>query len=172
MDRDISTLVMKAKSFTGMKVFAPTGLPKVEKDHVLPEDLKLFYKLCGGMELYKNGDYPIEIFPPEKVVRANPIIIGDIQGIPNSGISTEDISENWYIIAHDYNGDYTTIDLSRDRLGRCYDSFHELHPGNSPIIAKAFTDLVEGLIDGEGQRWYWLRDGFASLGKAYDDVYG
>ena len=32
------------------------------------------------------GDYPIEIFPPEKVVRANPIIIGDTLGIPNNGI--------------------------------------------------------------------------------------
>jgi len=167
---DIKTLVKKAKTLTNIKVFDPTGIPSIDKKHVLPEDLKLFYELCGGIEIYKDEENPIEILPPKKVVRANPIIIGEITGMPNNGIPKNDISEDWYVIACDYNGDYLTIDLGRDRLGRCYDSFHELHPGNSPIIAKSFTDLLERLIDNRGQHWYWLREDFVSLGEAYDDV--
>lgn len=167
---DIKALITKAKTLPDCIVYSPKGIPNIKDGHMLPSDLKEFYELCGGIELYKNGEYPIEIVSPEKVERANPIIIGEIPDIPNNGIPEGDISESWYIVAHDYNGDYLTIDFSSDRLGRCYDSFHELHPGNSPIIAKSFDDLLQGLIDNKGQRWYWLRDSFVSLGEAYDDV--
>jgi hypothetical protein len=53
----------------------------------------------------------------------------------------EDISSHWYIIGNDGNGDYISIDLHPDRL-----------------------------VQINGERWYWLREDFESLGDAYDDV--
>lgn len=86
--------------------------------------------------------------------------------------ANEDISSHWYIVVHDGNGDYITIDLHQDRLGKYYDSFWDKHgvPGDSPIIAKSFTELLDRLVKKNGERWYWLNEDFESLGDAYDDV--
>ena len=106
---------------------APIAIPKIASEYILPDDVILFYELCGGMELFKNGDYLIEIVPLERFKRSNPIIIGELPCIHNNGMPVGFISESWYIIAHDFNGDYLTIDLGPERLGKCYDSFHELY---------------------------------------------
>lgn len=79
---DIRTLVTKIKALQDCIVYKPTGIPKIENGHVLPNDLIQFYEICGGIDLYNNSEYPIVFLPPEKVMRANPIIIGDIPGIP------------------------------------------------------------------------------------------
>ncbi len=81
-----------------------------------------------------------------------------------------DISETWYILADDLNGDYFTIDLSRERLGRCYDSFWDSHAqvGDSPIVATTFTDFLVRMLNNNGQHWYFLQPEFVSLGDAYD----
>lgn len=120
--------------------------------------------------MYRNGQYPLRIVSPKELVRANPIIIGEIPGVHNNGVPIGDISEEWYIIADDFNGDYLTIDLGIPRLGRCYNSFHELHPGDSQIIAWTFSDLLERLIENKGNHWYWLQKDFDSLGLAYDNI--
>lgn len=54
-----------------------------------------------------------------------------------------------------------TIDCSADRLGRCYDSFWDSHgvAGSCSIVALSFTDLLQRLLDNNGDYWYWLGDG-------------
>ncbi len=71
----------------------------------------------------------------------------------------DDISWSWYIIADSFGGIYVTIDLSKERLGRCYDSSWDVYPGNSSIIAESFTELLARLFADQGQQWYWCRSG-------------
>ena len=144
------------KSIPDCIIYPPTGVPIIEANHILPQDLMRFYVLCGGMDLYRNADYAVQILSPEKVKRANPIIIGSVMDLPINGIEKGHFLENWYVIAHDFNGDYLSIDLNPVNNGVCYDSHHELHPGNSPVIANSFTELLGNLVLNQGKRFYWL----------------
>jgi antitoxin YokJ len=129
---------------------------------MLPGDLREFYELCGGATLFRSASYTCVFVPPEQVVPANPVIVGE----KGEG----DLSEGWYIIASDGQGEYLTIDCHPARLGRCYDSFSDRHGvrGSCPIIATSFGTLLQRLLDGRGSHWYWLRPEFQSLGDAYD----
>jgi hypothetical protein len=101
---------------------------------------------------------------PSGFVLANPVIVGEL--------CPEDITAEWYIVAHAGSQETLTIDLNSSRLGRCYDSFWDRHgvPGSCKIIALSFTDLLRRLIENSGRYWYWLRDDFKSLGDAYDET--
>lgn len=145
----------------GCTVFPPGGTPLLCSKYRLPDDLARFYELCGGAMLFQQSDYPALIVPPERLVAANPVIVG--------AEYKDDITASWHIIADDGNGDYLTIDLDAERLGRCYDSFHETHglAGDCPIIAHSFSELLERLLGNRGDRWYWLRPDFVPIGDAY-----
>ena len=122
-----------------------------------------FYDLCGGAVLFESASYSVSIVTPQGVVPANPAIRGEvIKG---------DISEMWYILADDLNGDYFSIDLSKERLGCCYDSFWDRHAqaGDCKIVATSSTDFLMRMLDNKGQHWYFLQPEFVSLGDAYDE---
>lgn len=160
----IEQLLTQVKTLPYCRIFEPDGLPSIdEKKHILPEDIEHFYSLCGGLALYENEEYPVYFVSPEEFVLANPVIVGEL--------CEEDISSSWYIVCNDGKDEYLTIDLSKERLGRCYDSFFDRHAlvGESQIIATSFTDLLERLIKNKGQHWYWLKDDFNYFGDAYDD---
>ncbi|WP_420852123.1 SMI1/KNR4 family protein [Paenibacillus hamazuiensis] len=145
-------------------LFPPNNfLPEIEKNLVMPDDLKEFYKLCGGVRLFESQLYPITIVRPDEFVLANPVIVGER--------CEEDISANWYIIGKEGLSQFITINLRSEQNGRCYDSFVDRHGivGECPIIAVSFTDLLERLLHNKGQRWYWLNDTFDPLGDAYDE---
>jgi hypothetical protein len=162
---NIDELITQMRATSGCQVFPPQGLPIPQPEYRLPDDLRRFYTLCGGLSLFEKADYALVIVPPARFVLANPVIVGELAG-------DNDISSSWYIVAEGGNGDYLTIDLSRERLGRCYDSFFDRHAvaGSCPIIARSFTELVTRLYENRGGYWYWLRPDFISLGDAYDDV--
>jgi antitoxin YokJ len=155
-------LLAKFEGLEDCSVLTPAGQPVVREGHVLPSDLAAFYALAGGAILFENSEFPAAIVPAERLLEANPIIVG--QQIE------EDISASWYTIVDDMGGNYLTIDLDPTRLGRCYDSFWDRHGvrGSCPIIATSFTDLLSRLIRNEGEHWYWLEPDFESLGDAYD----
>jgi hypothetical protein len=156
-------LITQIQATPDCQVFAPVGMPIIREGHLFPEDLRSFYTLCGGVRLFKGRDYAVTLVSPRQFVAANPVIVGDVV--------EDDISSTWYIIADDGNGEYLTIDLSRERLGRCYDSFFDCHAvaGSCPIIAPSFTDLLMHLYENQGQYWYWLRPNFTPIGDAYAD---
>jgi hypothetical protein len=160
----IKQLVTKIKTLPDCIVYPSKGLPSIEESYTIPDDIREFYELCGGVSLFTSAESVANIVPPDEFIPANPVIVGER--------CEEDITADWYIIANDGNGDYLTIDLNKNRIGRCYDSFWDRHGivGECAIIATSFTDLLERLVDNKGQRWYWLRDGFNSLGDAYDEV--
>ena len=39
----------------GCRVNAPAGLPAIEAPHRLPDDVRTFYQLCGGLSLAENS---------------------------------------------------------------------------------------------------------------------
>jgi hypothetical protein len=168
----LQELLQRIQATSGCRVDEPSGLPLIEHPHQLPPDVRAFYQLCGGVYLGGQGRSPVRIVPPTQCLLANPVILGrrSEEARQDSG---DDISWSWYIIAQDENGDYLSIDFDQQRLGRCYDSFHETHGlvGDTPIIARSFTELLTRLYEYRGQRWYWLDPHFPPLGDAYDEVF-
>lgn len=159
---DIEELIKKISKMNNCKIEPANQMPILKNGHKLPEDLKKFYELCGGIELFKNSNYKISIMSPQEFKLANPIIVGEL--------CEEDISSEWYIIAKDINGEYITIDLNYDRLGKCYDSFWDRHGvvGECSIIALSFFELLEKLVKSNGEYYYWLEDNYMPYGDAYD----
>lgn len=148
-------------SLPNCKVSSPLGVPSTDR-RKLPPDIKRFYELCGGVQLFENKEYHCQIVPPNEFVLSNPVILGELVD--------EDISSNWFIVAHDGNGDYISIDLHPKRLGKCYDSFWDRHGvvGECSVVARSFPELLNQLVQNNGERWYWLKEDFESLGDAYD----
>ena len=143
----------------------PAGQPSLRAALARPDDLRLFYDLCGGAVLFRDALYSVAIRAPEELVPANPVIVGEP--------CPEDITDTWHLVADGRDGSqFISLDLHPDRLGRCYDSFHETHGlvGDSPVIATSFTQLLERLVSSSGRRWFWLEPGFESHGDAYDGV--
>lgn len=159
-------LLDKVEATPGCRVlWKPEGrsVVNVAGHEVLPEDLQEFVSLTDGVELFLDKLFPLYIHGAAHIVRANPIIVGDD--------CSYDRSYHWYVIANDGNGDYMSIDLARERAGRCYDSFHECHgiSGSCAIIASSFTDLLVRAVRNGGRRWWWLQPDFHPLGDAYDN---
>lgn len=143
-----------------------SGIPEVKEGHLLPADLKEFYGLCGGVHPFTNTANRVLIVPPAKLLPSNPVIL---LGMTEEDIAAtkDDISWSWYILGEADNAQYITIDLSPERLGKCYDSFWELHPGNSPIISHTFSDLLSRLVASQGKGWYWDQMDFIPMGSPY-----
>nr|WP_277815976.1 MULTISPECIES: SMI1/KNR4 family protein [Lysinibacillus] len=114
----------------------------------MPNDLLEFYNICEGVGLFADADFEVSIVSPDKFLLANPIIVGEK--------CEYDISSHRYIIADLGNGNFLTIDLHPDRLGKCYDSHWDSHGivGSSTVVAKSFTDLLMRLFESKGDSWY------------------
>jgi hypothetical protein len=154
-------------------IVLPEGAqPSIGPAHVVPEDVRAFYDLCGGLVIARGSPYETRIVGPDECVLASDVILGDnILGDP---VVREQLSGNaswdWYIIAEVENKNYLAIDFGQPHQGRCYDAFWETYasPGQMPVVATSFTALLERLYENRGQHWYWLQPGFQPLGDAYD----
>ena len=158
-------LLGRIAGLDGCDLLPRAGQPSLGPGLALPEDLRAFYDLCGGAVLFHDALYSVVIRGPESLVPANPVIIGEP--------CPEDLTGTWHLVADGSDGSqFMSIDLHPDRLGRCYDSFHEIHgvAGSCPVIAASFTDFLERLVVSAGGRWFWLEPGFEPLGDAYDGV--
>ncbi len=172
---NIVTLLEEIKALPNCKLHRPCGLPKLRPEHVLPEDLRIFYEHCGGFTWNQMVETTLwssfSVLPPQQVSLANPLIAF----VPQSAReSCPDISWDWYVIAHNSDRDYFTIDLHPARLGRCYDSFYEIHasPGNTPILGFSFNEFLARMLrrikSSEATNWDWEGNlGSLSLGDAY-----
>lgn len=175
---DIISLVEEMKTLPDCEMLPPSGLPMLRSEHVLSNDLKTFYELCGGFiwTLMVGSTFrdSFSVLPPRRVLLANPIVTC-ISEEELAQYGRDDISWDWYTIAQTANGDFFTIDLNPNRLGRCYDSFHETHasPGDSPILGFSFTEflcrMMRHIQSSKATEWNWeetLKS--ISLEDAYD----
>jgi antitoxin YokJ len=133
---------------------------------VLPGDLREFYQICGGLELFSDALFVWKIVGPHELVPTNPVVIGEQV--------EDDITSSWMVIARE-SGDsdaLISIDLSANRSGWCYDSNLEVHGlvGDCAILAFSFTELLEQLVGAHGQFVFWESDQFVSKGDAYDAI--
>jgi hypothetical protein len=162
----IAELVEDVRATPDCEVYLPAGLPGVEPD-VIPDEVRTLYQLCGGMHLFQASGLSIVVVPPDRFVRADPVILAGVD--PDelaSGVNMP--SWSWYIIAESEDAtQYVTIDLNPQRRGRCYDSFWDRHPGNSTIIAMSLSEFLLRLLNGRGESWYWATSDFISYGDAY-----
>lgn len=158
---DITALVETLRRAPDCEVLPPSGLPEVAAPYRLPDDVRTFYALCGGVRLFPRAPYFISIVPPSKVTSSSLEILG--QEFP------EDRTDSWRIIAREGQS-IISLDCRPEHLGRCYDSFWDRHgiAGSSTVIALSFTELLRRLVDTRGGYWYWLRDDFRGYGDAYD----
>ncbi|OCQ54135.1 Antitoxin YokJ [Photorhabdus australis subsp. thailandensis] len=149
------------------EIYSPKdGLLSLPNEEVkYPNDLIDFYKQCDGVRLFEKNqdDVSFTIVPARRVIQANPIIVGEA--------CENDISSTWYIICEIDNGEYLTIDLNKNRNGRCYDSNYEIHGvvGSCPIIANSFSELLIELYKSNGKDLFWINDEFHN--KGYGDAY-
>ncbi|WP_058487105.1 SMI1/KNR4 family protein [Defluviitalea phaphyphila] len=161
---NIKEIIQEFKKHNNFEVKEPCGYPKIKNEHILPDDIKEFYSMCGGIMCYiEKGGFPIEILSPFNVKQANLVLLGKEY--------EEDISSSWYIIADAGDGNYISIDCNSSRLGRCYESFEYSHAvaGNCPIIALSFTELLNNIFNYRGDYFYWKDNPyFNAYGDAYD----
>jgi hypothetical protein len=171
---NLKNQIEKVKKIPGCTVLNSDGIPELNLKHELPKDLRDFYELCGGMILFKDSAFSIEIVQPNNFVLANPVLINQtiIEVEIAKGTYEKRISNDWYIIADLNDSNYIVIDLNKKRLGRCYRAFWETYPhrGDTPIIAKSFTELLECLIQNNGDFWYFEKANFIQIGDAYDEI--
>lgn len=160
----IRSILASVRTEDDCEVRPPAGLPGVRLGHALPEDLRAFYVECGGLTLFGSAEFPCRIVSPEEFAPSNPQII--------DAEAPEDLTDSWYIVARGESSEAISIDLGRERAGRCYDSFWDRHGirGSCAVIAVSFSDLLARLVASRGRHWYWHEPEFASLGDAYDPV--
>lgn len=159
---DIAAFLAKIKADKRCEIFPVSGglEPLSNRTLSYPDDVLEFYSQCGGVRLFRSGvdNVSFEILHPNKIKQSNILIVGEE--------CSEDISSTWYVICQTDNGDYISIDLCKKRLGRCYDSHYEVHGviGSCPIIARDFTELLDGLYKTGGVDIFWR-------GRNYGDAY-
>lgn len=151
---NVSDLVDTVRNIPNCVVFPPIGLPVIAQNHQLPKDLELFYKMCGGMNLFIDMAFPTRISAPGEFVLANPVIFSQVSQ-EELEATKGDASWSWYIIGYGPNFQYITVDLAESRLGRYYNSFWINHPGNSEVIALSLNELLEHLLATQGE-YYWF----------------
>jgi hypothetical protein len=132
----------------------------------VPDDLREFYEICGGLVLFSDAPFAWEIVGPSGLVPTNLRVLGEQV--------EDDITSSWFVIAQEH-GDSSaliSIDLRADRLGWCYDSDSEIHGlvGDSAILAFSFTELLNELIGAHGEYLFWTQEQFVSKGDAYDAI--
>jgi len=141
----------------------PSSIEDLERSHgyQLPSDLKAFYRRYKSVKLFVYEYGATYFFVP--VSEMHPTRI-DIYG--------EDTDEwgpsTWLSVCDVQDGNYIAIDIaSKDKGGYNYiDCFHETfaRPGESQIIAKTFTELLERALHGGGDNVYYCQDGFIGYG--------
>jgi len=137
-----------------------TRLPELPDGLLLPDDLQAFYSRFSEARLFGNFYDPrYHIQRPEEFVQIGVAILGNE--------SREPIQRSWYALAHVQDGNYIAIDCHPDRLGYCYDAFHEtIHLLDyCQVIARSFTELVNRAAATGDDAW-WLRNDLKMYGYA------
>jgi antitoxin YokJ len=164
---EIVALINKVRAMPDCEVLPAAGLPDVFADYPCPDDLREFYTESSGVSLFRDRNFGFHVAHKNLLVRSNPFILGAIFEKYGQEMDATN-SRHWYIIASGFGPEENlSIDLAKPRIGKCYDSFYEVHgTPDCPVIANSFTDLFRNLLDSEGETLFWLEPIFEELGFA------
>lgn len=111
---------------------------------------KVFYELCGGIRFFKGSKFEFIVVPPNEVILANPVIIGEL--------CEEDIEKVINLLDGEYvtqiimdNGnedDYLCIDGGNDGLCNVFISKNDNEIIYTLINSDANDSLVHKLVTG------------------------
>ncbi len=117
--------------------------------------------MCGGVLLFPAEEEGWDVGVPEQFVRTD----------EQHGLDSPLPAPHMWTIAnvHDSRIAPLSIDLRPERLGRCYDAFWDIHasPGNQPVAALSFSELLTVLFRARGMRPSFYDE--APYGDAWDD---
>ena len=161
MKKTVYELVKGFKESSDCTIEESRGLPFLGSELFLPKDLKTFYESCAGGVLYASSPLGVSISGPESLQ------IGQFRPIGRN--NQNDITASCGAIAKGKDH-LVLIDLSKERLGRCY--LRSLTSDNVPgpcfIVATSFTELLASIDRVSGVKWKTLSDNGAGLGDAFD----
>lgn len=131
--------------------------PAAELPAGLPDDLRRFIALTGGIRTSAGLEVAARVIPAQQALLGEPY--------------DDDRSAAWVIVAEDGQAGTAArgvIDLAPGRRGRIYDAFWDRFgvAGSMPVISASFSDFLARLIDREGTA-FWV-DAEPKLGDAYD----
>lgn len=115
-----------------------------------PDDVREFYDLCDGIELFPDSEYPYRIVRSSEFVNISQDIYEPCM------CDDQSISDEWFLIAESWNTDPISIDLSVERQGMCCDCYlgSDFH-----VISPSFYELLKGLYENAGGYHFWLEEG-------------
>lgn len=170
----IKELLSKLEEYEKCKVSPPSGEPVLEiNESVLPEDLKEFYSLCGGAEIFSESFYGWKIVRPEEFKPSNPILWRSLYPRMKEELDDDDYSFYWYLLCTGHsNKAFIVVDCHPERLGRCYEAYLDVYgTGDMKILSLSFTGLLENIIRDSGEGFFWEKEDFEKLGYVFDGIY-
>jgi antitoxin YokJ len=153
-------------------VLEPQAQPAVEHPLALPDDLRRFYELCGGLVLFRDGATPWRIVPPGELVPAARRFLA-VQDADAAMADPRDVAGTTFVFA-DQGGastdEHVVVDLHPARAGRYYETFWDRFglAGEMPIIARSVAEALTWLLEMRGEGVEAALSRRAPLGDAYD----
>ncbi len=121
----------------------------------LPDDLKAFYTLANGGELFAQTEYPWRIIPFESLLPHSQVFDPfDCDG--------RIISDSWVIFLEEptHKTPYA-IDLHEERFGSCYQVSRYDYPD---ILAQSFGEMLRMVLELQGSYPPWYANGYHYYG--------
>jgi hypothetical protein len=171
-DADLLTVVDLIGRRDDCVVHEPQGSPAVEPPLRLPDDVRRFYELCGGMVLFRDSATPWRVLAPGELVLAARRLLAEEEAEQVLADAPDDVASTTVVFADQGGGatdEHVVVDLHPTRLGRYYATFWDSFGlvGELPIIATSVADALRWLFDtGEGTDAALMRR--PPLGDAYD----
>ncbi|MFF4810022.1 SMI1/KNR4 family protein [Micromonospora chersina] len=169
--RELRDLLDRITRTHGCCVLPQAGGAVADRGHRIPDDLREFYKLCGGAWLFRDGPHQWRVCGPDDLVPASPRLLTEAIAREIETEAPEDLTNGCYIMA-DGGGEATdphvVIDLHPTRSGHCYlvswDTYGLV--GEMPIVATSVPELLGWLLSTDG-----ANPTFApTQGDAYDQA--
>lgn len=164
--KTVIEIINEAKITPGCILELPSGMPALPDNFTLPLDVREFYSLCGGIDMFPNENWGWRILKPSEVLRAD-IVLFEIDYRRNPKEFDGTPSQSLFMIAVRGCGpDYISIDTDPARAGRCYDAFHDVHATeSSQLLALSFTELLNKLFEWRQNGYFWENAFYGYFGQ-------
>lgn len=157
MELNIQTVLAKLINMDGC-VFYPVAVDRgsINESVRLPNDLMYFYEQYDGAILFKNSDYPFSIPKFSEFIRTDYLLLDFLTPSEFDEYTKNSITLNWYCIGEGESlSEYLSIDLSPERIGWIFICNWRIYAGECYLIAKSFTELLNKIIESEGNYQFW-----------------